>query len=381
MQIALLRPTGRLFLVGSLLAVLIAGTRAAPSADSWSVPMHEDSFEFAGQGHRFEAYRGRDALFLEAGRAWVNGSDLRDGTIEFDVAINTEARAFSGVLFRGVDQQNSEHFYIRHHLSGKPDASQYTPVYNGLSGWQIYAGAGFTAAIDLTDERWMHVRLDINGDRAAVYLDSNEPSLIIDDLQRDAASGRVGLNAGNAHFSNVTITPGSPTIPAMPVPEDDAEEVAVPQTVDTWQVSNPFDEASIADATEISADTAGIDSWTDLDATHRGIANLARLASPRPHNTVVAAVTLRSDGARVARAQFGFSDRVRVFLNGRLLYAGSDGWLSRDYRFLGTMGLFDEVALPLEDGDNELWFAVSENFGGWGITAAIAPTEGITVIE
>jgi hypothetical protein len=340
--------------------------------------MQDDAFEFTGEGHRFEAYRGRDALFLPAGRAWIKGSDLRDGTIEFDIAVSP-ARGFSGVAFRGVDLTDYEHFYIRHHLSGKPDTSQYTPVYNGLSGWQIYTGAGFTGAIDLTHERWMHVRVDINGDRAAVYLDSNEPSLIIDDLQRDAVTGRVGVNAGNAYFANIAITPGTPAIPALPEP-DEAPATA-PVTVDTWRVSNAFDEASIENATEITAAAAGIESWAELDTTHRGIANLARLASQRPHNTVVAAVTLRSDGARVARARFGFSDRVRVFLNGRLLYAGADEFVSRDYRFLGTMGLYDEVALPLEDGDNALWFAVSEVFGGWGITAAIAPTEGVTVTQ
>ena len=356
-----------------------AGATPIEDGAPWVVPMTADSFEFNGQGHRFEQYRGRDALYLEAGRAWVKGSDLRDGTIEFDLAI-PEVRGFSGVMFRGVDAGNSEHFYVRHHQSGNPDASQYTPVYNGVSGWQIYAGQGFTAAFELTHVRWMHIRLDINGDRAAVYVDSNEPVLIVDDLQRDPVSGLVGVNAGGAHFANITITPGSPMIPAaekVATPEADAE--VEPVTIDQWQVSSAFAEDLVAEATTISAADLRIDSWTALDTTHRGIANLSRLAAPRPANTVVAAVTLRSDGDKVARARFGFSDRVRVFLNGRLLYSGNDTYLTRDYRYLGTMGLFDEVALPLEDGDNELWFAVSESFGGWGIVAAIAPLDGVEV--
>ena len=75
--------------------------------------------------------------------------------------------------------------------------------------------------------------------------------------------------------------------------------------------------------------------------------------------------------ATVREMSFGFSDRVRVYLNGRLLYAGNDGYTTRDYRFLGSVGLFDTVALPLQKGDNELAFAVSENFGGWAVVAAI----------
>jgi hypothetical protein len=41
--------------------------------------------------------------------------------------------------------------------------------------------------------------------------------------------------------------------------------------------------------------------------------------------------------------------------------------MSRDYRYLGTIGLFDSVTLPLKAGENEIWIAVSEAFGGWGI--------------
>ena len=50
---------------------------------------------------------------------------------------------------------------------------------------------------------------------------------------------------------------------------------------------------------------------------------------------------------------------------------------SRDYRYLGTIGLFDEVMLPLRDGDNELWLAVSESFGGWGVLARLPDENGI----
>ena len=39
--------------------------------------------------------------------------------------------------------------------------------------------------------------------------------------------------------------------------------------------------------------------------------------------------------------------------------------------YLGTIGLFDSVALSLNAGENEIWIAVSEAFGGWGIMATI----------
>jgi len=35
--------------------------------------------------------------------------------------------------------------------------------------------------------------------------------------------------------------------------------------------------------------------------------------------------------------------------------------------------------LPLVSGKNELWLAVSESFGGWGVKAMFDDTEGIRV--
>ena len=37
--------------------------------------------------------------------------------------------------------------------------------------------------------------------------------------------------------------------------------------------------------------------------------------------------------------------------------------------------------LPLAAGDNELWIAVSEAFGGWGVMAEIPDRDGLTMRE
>ena len=61
------------------------------------------------------------------------------------------------------------------------------------------------------------------------------------------------------------------------------------------------------------------------------------------------------------------------------IYSGSNFYRSRDYRYLGTIGWFDKVYLPLEAGENEIWFAVTEAFGGWGIQAQFDDLEGISL--
>jgi hypothetical protein len=89
-------------------------------------------------------------------------------------------------------------------------------------------------------------------------------------------------------------------------------------------------------------------------------------------NTALARTTIRSERERTARLELGFSDRARVFLDGRPLFAGDDGYQTRDYRFLGSIGWWDAVYLPLAAGDNALVVAVSETFGGWGLQARLA---------
>lgn len=56
-----------------------------------------------------------------------------------------------------------------------------------------------------------------------------------------------------------------------------------------------------------------------------------------------------------------------------------DGWRSRDYRFLGTVGPHYELVLPLEAGETELLLAVSESFGGWGVTLSVPEASGVSV--
>jgi hypothetical protein len=89
-------------------------------------------------------------------------------------------------------------------------------------------------------------------------------------------------------------------------------------------------------------------------------------------------VLIRSDRARTVRLDLGFSDRAVVFLNGRPLYRGDDGYRTRDYRFLGSIGWWGSLYLALEPGDNELVVAVSEDFGGWGVQARFPDAAGLT---
>jgi hypothetical protein len=119
-----------------------------------------------------------------------------------------------------------------------------------------------------------------------------------------------------------------------------------------------------------------------LESEPSGLVNVARASAIRDgRNTVYARAVIRSDRAHVKELPFGFSDRADVSLNGRLLYRGDYTYRSRDYRFLGGIGYWDTVALELEAGENELVFAVSEDFGGWGVQARCVDLDGIAFVD
>ena len=80
---------------------------------------------------------------------------------------------------------------------------------------------------------------------------------------------------------------------------------------------------------------------------------------------------MNADKPQTKQLELGYSDTATVFVNGKRVYSGDNTYMSRDYRYLGTIGLFDSVTLSLQSGENEICVAVSEAFGGWGIMGRV----------
>jgi hypothetical protein len=146
-----------------------------------------------------------------------------------------------------------------------------------------------------------------------------------------------------------------------------------PGLVRRWEVSDAFAESVIAGATALPAELLRVRTWTPLDVESTGLANLGRIQPvTEERNTAIARATIEMAQSAVRPLEIGFSDRATVFLNGRALFHGDESYRNRDYRFLGGIGWWDTVYLPLEAGPNELVIAVSEDFGGWGVQARFA---------
>lgn len=327
-------------------------------SNRWTIEANESSVDY---------YLGKQSLKLKGGIAYLNDVEFLNGIIEFDIAISN-VRGFAGGIFRMQDQSNYEDFYLRPHQSGNPDANQYTPVFNGISSWQLYHGEGYGAAVNYQFNKWMHVRIIVSGQLAEVYImDMNRPVVIISDLKRKPESGSIGIKVGDfspAHFSNFQYEISNPIIQRQ---NKSTIITELPNSINVWEVSNPFPETLLQDKLELVPDQ--ILNWKLLDCEANGLANLARVVENIKGNTVFAKVIIESKGDQFKKFVFGFSDRIRVYLNNKLLYTGNNNYRSRDYRYLGTIGYFDEIILSLKKGRNVLLLAISEDFGGWGVMA------------
>jgi hypothetical protein len=352
--------------------VLLPSVGSAQTAVSFT----PEQWDFTAAEYTPEEYKSKEAIHLKKGPARLRGVQLRNGIIEYDVAFPA-GRAFIGVNFREQDAMNYEQFYMRSHQSGNPDATQYMPVYNGKESWQLCHGEGYNAPASYLFDQWMHVKLVVQEGQMEVYInDMNKPALFVPQLKRAVRPGTIALGGG-ARYANFsyTLSEKPPMISVAkkttPAPEG---------TIARWQVSDAFPEKNLENVLQLPAGRKNGLKWQALPAESTGLLNLATgPVVSETNNTSFARVVIQSDKAQVKRLQLGFSDRARVYLNDQILYSGHDEFLSRDYRFLGTVGYYDEVYLPLKKGRNELWIAISETFGGWGLKGAIADQTGIKI--
>ena len=368
-------------------------------AISQEFPFTSEQWAIESQGSIISGYEGEEnALLLYAGQASLTDVSFLNGIIEFDIFLS-KTRGFPGILFRKQDDSNYEEFYVRPHQSGNPDAMQYTPVFNGLAAWQLYhdqgvavqdgrvtwgmAGSeGYNTVYTYPYDRWLHVKLVVSGTRMDVYFDHEEtPTLMVKEMKQKAVPGAISLRATSpVYFANFSISKMDK--PALH-PLAPATLVAVEHTIQKWQISTPFNEKELAGQYRLTEDMVKNKSWQTLECEPSGLGNISKVTviEDRNENTVIAKTIITSDGQQTKRLDFGYSDQVKVYCNGQLFYSGNNGFRTRDYRYLGTIGYFDSVYLPLKSGKNEIIFAVSENFGGWGIQAKLENMLKISSVE
>ena len=304
------------------------------------------------------------------GTAFLKDVSLSDVVIEVDVAC-TGARSYPGILFRMQSPRDAERVYLRPHRAGPagyPDAVQYVPTFNGVDSWQLYNGDGCTAGATIPAGEWVPVKIEVKGLQARVFVgDMDRPVLLIHDLKRGTGKGTLGLNGpkdGSAFFSNFRYRAGD-ALALDPPPLKDIP----PGLVTEWEVSQPVKAMGLDRDHYPDAKTMATLSFKPAKAEANGLLDFSKYfgrLGPSP-DCVFARARIVSDSDQVKKYRFGYSDEVTVFLNGKPLFFGDSTYRYRDPSFLGILGLFDSVYLPLRKGENEVLFLIAENMGGWGV--------------
>jgi hypothetical protein len=372
------------------LALLFTSTAYSQTPQTLSVPADSPRWDLQGEAKPTE-YQGRKCLLMDGGAAVLKDFEMRDGVIDVDVATPAKRGFFGFDVRLDKDGVNYEEIYLRQHESGLPDAMQYTPVLNTGRNWQIYNGPGFTGTVDIPRDEWFHMRLEVTGAQAKLYVkDMDKPALVMNDLKSGIQKGQVALYTltGETYFSNfeVRTTPDAPWerhLPPMP-----------PNTLSKWSLSPSYDGLARNLERPLTPEESAAIQWQDVEAEPPGFVVLYRYRqAPHPRVTfqsdfstrlqpqpgmkvLYARTTINSERDQVKKLEIGYSDDVSVFLNSKILYRGRSAQGFRDPRFLGIMNPEnDAVYLPLKKGSNELMLAVSELGGGWGFICRLADLE------
>ena len=158
--------------------------------------------------------------------AVLDGIDFSSGVIEADIAGSPApgsqggARGFVGVAFRLQDDHETyDAFYLRP-TNGRADDQErrnHSAQYISHPDWPWFrfrqeTPSRYETYVDIVPDEWIHIRIEVDGDKARLYVNrAEQPTLIVNDVKSGAdGAGKVALwieGSTVAHFANVEITP------------------------------------------------------------------------------------------------------------------------------------------------------------------------------
>jgi hypothetical protein len=338
---------------------------------------------------RSESYLARPSLYINKGVALARDVVLENGTIEYDVAA-TPATNFLGVAFRAASPRFSEVLLLRVRQSGTPEALQYAPAFNNTAAaWQVYHGPESNAVVTIPRERWMHVRIELEGEAARIFFDTaTTPTLTVPRLA-GAGGHRFGVWTGafgrGAYFSNIHYTPSSrPVAAAAPTRPE-------PGVITDWDLSNTIEPAAFTPASlpdlatltwkHVVAEPGGFvlvnryreqpNSSLPVDPRTRAVMTDSVMTGKVAGSKVVyARATIDSPRDEIRRMEFCYSDGAVIYVNGqRTSFSMNPQGFRDDLGIMARVG--DAVYVRLKQGRNEIIFAVIELGGGWAFGAKL----------
>lgn len=316
----------------------------------------------------FERFDDRETLVLNGGRIMVKNQKFTNGTIEVDVYANS-SRSFAGITFR-KQGDNIEEVYMRMHKSNQVDAVQYTPIFNNESNWQLYRE--YQAQVSFKNTGWNTLRVEVNNNSADVFV-NDEKVMSIDHLRTDNNMGEVGLFAlFTNRFSNFRISHKDAT--------NYNKESNIKHTdtnvITQWEITKakPYTEE------ELSFDDFLKEKYTTVSTEKSGLLPISKYIKKtssgnfegNEENYTIAYTTIDLDRKETRLFSFDYSDKIIVYLNGKIIFKGTNAFRAKGIQYMGHIDMnANKLYLPLEKGVNQIHCVVIEKANGWGIIAKL----------
>lgn len=138
--------------------------------------------------------------------AWLKGLEFSDGVIECDMA----GGSYLGISFRVIEDPDSsgrisEDIYFRVEGNERARTVQYYP-HGKRKQEELHRPPDEMPIRLIKQKEWFHVRVEVNGREARVFLDRNpEPVMVIEQLMHEHDSGSVGLRSWGGTFANLEV--------------------------------------------------------------------------------------------------------------------------------------------------------------------------------
>jgi hypothetical protein len=156
--------------------------------------------------------------------AVIEGLEFGNGVIEAEIAgapapdAGAGARGFVGIAFR-VQNGAYDAFYLRP-TNGRADDQErrnHAVQYISHPDWPWHrlrkeTPSKYEAYVDLLPDTWTKIKIEVNGDKARLYVrDQEQPTLIVNDVKTGAqGKGGVALwidTSTVGHFRNLSVQP------------------------------------------------------------------------------------------------------------------------------------------------------------------------------
>ncbi|WP_299800283.1 family 16 glycoside hydrolase [uncultured Maribacter sp.] len=325
--------------------------------------------------YEFKKVDGRQSLELD-GRATLKDVSFTNGSIQVAVYAKT-ARSFAGIFFRHQKGHGDE-VYMRMHKNGKPDALQYTPIFNGESNWQLYKE--HQANITFKSAGWNMLRVEVLNYTARVFV-NGQFVLEVPKLKSENGKGTIGLWAlfGNV-FSGMTVSSETSKNSKVLYPKKPKKGV-----VTAWELSRPhvYESDKVFKPSDFKSEEY---TWATTEAS--GLLPISKyVVKPskgafenNQEDYVIARLLIESIKVQSKELFFDFSDKIMLYLNDEQIFEGDNSFRSKGIGYQGHLAIDrNSVELPLKKGLNIIHAVVLEKANGWGLIGKLENMKVISV--